>query len=111
MQHRTAFIECQAAFEEAVAKRQQLATQRGILEEESGLEDLSTWVRRLGYAACTRTDGDPSIRMTQDLLLNLMPALPFGEASGPLVAAMYSGRLKRSDLEVCWLWLIVVDCG
>lgn len=42
--------------------------------------------------------------MTQDLLLNLMPSLPFGEASGPLVAAMYSGRLKRSDLEVraCW---------
>ena len=38
--------------------------------------------------------------MTQDLLLNLMPSLPFGEASGPLVAAMYSGRLKRSDLEV-----------
>lgn len=40
--HRTAFIECQTAFEEAVTRRQQLATQRGILEEESGLQDLST---------------------------------------------------------------------
>lgn len=40
--HRTAFIECQSAFEEAVTKRQHLATQRGILEEETGLHDLST---------------------------------------------------------------------
>lgn len=57
-----------------------------MLEDTAGIQDL---------------DGDPSIKMTQDLLMNLLPALPFGESSAPLVSAMYSGRLKRSDIEVC----------